>query len=315
MPGLIGWLTGRSAESSQETPPASSPANVQDLSNISASAEAALEAHNILRGFGAGETRTVAVDQVSIKLHRKELALLMGPSGSGKSTLLAVISGLLHPESGGVMALGQDLWSKSALELEGFRLAHCSYIFQGCNLFPALTGRQQLELVLRWGEGAGAADARQRADDMLAQLGLAKKGHLRPAALSGGEKQRVAIARALVKEPSFLFADEPTSALDWENGHQVVELLHRAAHERGAMVLVVTHDARLLPYADRVFHMEDGRLISEETPKKASHGASKRHAQPAAAISSRPPALPPQPAFRSTNSRVNLGTFLQDAPT
>jgi putative ABC transport system ATP-binding protein len=103
---------------------------------------------------------------------------------------------------------------------------------------------------------------------MLEQLGLGKKSHLRPAQLSGGEKQRVAIARALVKRPVLLFADEPTSALDWENGQQVVELLHKAARERGAMVLVVTHDARLLPYADRVLHMEDGRMISEEEPKK-----------------------------------------------
>jgi putative ABC transport system ATP-binding protein len=157
--------------------------------------------------------------------------------------------------------------------MEKFRLKWCSYIFQGCNLFPALTARQQLELVLRWGVGVGGREARDRSMEMLEALGLAKKAHLRPAQLSGGEKQRVAIARALVKQPELLFADEPTSALDWENGQSVIELLHKAAHERGAMVLVVTHDHRLMPYADRVLHMEDGYMVNEETgPRKAGPG-------------------------------------------
>jgi putative ABC transport system ATP-binding protein len=231
-----------------------------------------LEARNLSKGFGQGETRSLAVQGVSLPLHRGELALLMGPSGSGKSTLLAMISGLLRPDSGKVLALKEDLWDRSQVDLERFRLNHCSYIFQGCNLFPALTARQQLELVLRWGEGVSGSEARSRSQDMLNQLGLAKKGHLRPAQLSGGEKQRVAIARALVKQPQLLFADEPTSALDWENGQGVIDLLHKAAHDRGAMVLVVTHDARLMAYADQVYHMEDGRLVSENNPpRSASH--------------------------------------------
>lgn len=304
MPGLLGWLTRRSPSSRLETA-RSSATHRGALVPPVRTTPLALEAHDLVRSFGDGETRTVAVANVSLKLHKNELALLMGPSGSGKSTLLAIISGLLQPEDGKVLALGDDLWKKSGLEMERFRLKHCSYIFQGCNLFPALTARQQLELVVRWGEGASGSEARQRAQDMLAQLGLAKKGHLRPAALSGGEKQRVAIARALVKQPSFLFADEPTSALDWENGQQVVELLHRAAHERGAMVLVVTHDARLLPYADRVFHMEDGQLASEETPKKPAV------AKPAAHPTILPMSKPPVAA--GANFRINLGAFLKDA--
>jgi putative ABC transport system ATP-binding protein len=236
-----------------------------------------LEARNLTKGFGQGETRSLAVQGASLPLHRGELALLMGPSGSGKSTLLAMISGLLRPDSGKVLALNEDLWDRSQLELERFRLLHCSYIFQGCNLFPALTARQQLELVLRWGEGLSSSEARARAQDMLQQLGLAKKGHLRPAQLSGGEKQRVAIARALVKQPQLLFADEPTSALDWENGQIVIDLLHKAAHDRGAMVLVVSHDARLKAYADRVHHMEDGRLATEDG---VSHPAHEPHLLP-----------------------------------
>src|SRR4051812_32418999 len=163
-----------------------------------------LEGVGLIRSFGSGEGKTVALNDVSIDLRRGELNLLMGPSGSGKSTLLAVISALLRPDAGQVRALGRDLWRMPDGDLERFRLRHCSYIFQGYNLFPALTARQQLEVVLRWGENASGRDARRRADRALGQLGLGKKLHLRPAQLSGGEKQRVAIARALVKDPTFL---------------------------------------------------------------------------------------------------------------
>lgn len=219
-----------------------------------------LSASGLTQSFGTGETRAFALQGVSVDLFPGQLNLLMGPSGSGKSTLLAVLSGLLRPEGGGVRAMGQDLWGMSDDEMERFRLRHCSYIFQGCNLFPALTAREQLEIVLRWGEGCSHREARKRAEHVLGQLGLAKKMHLRPAQLSGGEKQRVAIGRALVKDPTFVFADEPTSALDWENGQQVIRLLTESARLRGAMVLVVTHDPRLVPFADRVFEMADGKL-------------------------------------------------------
>jgi len=222
-----------------------------------------LEGTALVKSFGEGETRSVAVRSVSLQLYSGHLNLLMGPSGSGKSTLLALISGLMRPDEGTVTALGRDLWKMSEQEMEEFRLEHCSYIFQGYNLFPALTARQQLEVVLRWGEGISLSAARERADAVLAQLGMSKKSHLRPAQLSGGEKQRVAIGRALVKQPAFIFADEPTSALDWENGQQVVEMLSRAAREHGTTVLVVTHDERLLPFADRIFHLNDGRLVED----------------------------------------------------
>jgi len=119
-------------------------------------------------------------------------------------------------------------------------------------------------MVLRWGEGASGREARKRSDEMLALLGLAKKARLRPAELSGGEKQRVAIGRALIKNPQFLFADEPTSALDWAHGEQVVELLRNAAHERGATILVVAHDSRIIPFVDRVYYLEDGCLRDPE---------------------------------------------------
>jgi putative ABC transport system ATP-binding protein len=219
-----------------------------------------LRGRHLTRTFGDGETETTALCDVSLDLYGGQIALLMGPSGSGKSTLLAVLSGLLHPTAGEVLALGEDLWKMSERKRERFRLRHAGFIFQGYNLFPALTARQQLEMVLRWGEGASAREARRRSDEMLTLLGLAKKASLRPAELSGGEKQRVAIGRALIKNPEFLFADEPTSALDWAHGEQVIEQLRNAAHERSATILVVAHDSRIIPFVDRVYYLEDGSL-------------------------------------------------------
>jgi putative ABC transport system ATP-binding protein len=218
----------------------------------------------LTRSFGTGDVKTVALHEVSLDLYRGQMALLMGPSGSGKSTLLAVLSALLRPDSGQVFALGEDLGKMSERDREQFRRRHCGFIFQGYNLFPALSAREQLEMVLRWGTGESGREARRRAAQMLDLLGLDKKRTLRPANLSGGEKQRVAIGRALVKEPDFCFADEPTSALDWANGERVIELLRSAAHDRGAMVLIVSHDPRILSHADRVLHLEDGFLRESE---------------------------------------------------
>jgi putative ABC transport system ATP-binding protein len=214
--------------------------------------------------------RLAALKDVSIDLFPGQLALLMGPSGSGKSTLLAILSGLLEPDSGQVLAEDEgelrDVWAMSPKQREDFRLRHAGFIFQGYNLFPALTARQQLEIVLKWGGWASGGEARRRGDEMLDKLGLRPNRHKKPGQLSGGEKQRVAIGRALVKNPTFLFADEPTSALDWENGQKVIELLRDAAHERGASILVVSHDHRIVPYVDVSYHLEDGHLEERELP-------------------------------------------------
>jgi putative ABC transport system ATP-binding protein len=193
-----------------------------------------------------------------------EMVLVMGPSGSGKSTLLAAASGLMAPEGGQVLALGEDLWRLSPFARKSFRQRNFGFIFQGYNLFPALTARQQLEIVLRWGEAVPARVARSRADEMLELLGLGGRKKLRPMQLSGGEKQRVAVGRALVKAPKIIFADEPTSALDWKHGKQVVELLVKAARSQGSSIFIVSHDSRIVSYADRVLHLQDGGLTVEE---------------------------------------------------
>src|SRR5262249_3921596 len=212
-----------------------------------------------------GDARVVALDDVSLELRPGEFSLLMGPSGSGKSTLLAVLSGLVPPDSGQVVALGQKVWAMSDLKREEFRRRSTGFIFQGCNLFPALTVREQLEMVLLWAVGTPAPEAERQVESMLDLLGLAEKADRVPEQLSGGEKQRVAIARALIKDPQLIFADEPTSALDWQRGRQIVELLQESARERGAVLVVVSHDHRIVPYADRVLHLTDGRLDQEET--------------------------------------------------
>ncbi len=220
-----------------------------------------LRAWDLTRTFGSGDTLTVALKNVSLQLEPGQFVLLMGPSGSGKSTLLAILSGLLHPDSGTVESMGQDIWQMTERQRERFRLKYCGFIFQGYNLFPALTARQQLEMVLRWGEGTSGSEARRRSHEMLDLLGLGKKAKLRPQQLSGGEKQRVAIGRALIKNPTLCFADEPTAALDWKHGEQVIELLRAAAHDRNATVLAVAHDSRIIPHADRVLHLQDGKLV------------------------------------------------------
>ena len=225
-----------------------------------ASAKSTLEARHLVRSFGDGETKTTVLHDVSLDLYGGEVTLLMGPSGSGKSTLLAVMSGLMRPDSGEVIALGQRLWQMSEGEQRRFRLRHCGFIFQGFNLFPSLTPREQLEMVLRWGEGTSHRDAERRVEEALVRLSLGQRGDLTTDQLSGGEKQRVAIARALLKDPTFCFADEPTSSLDWGHGEQVIQLLQAAARERGATIFIVAHDARIVPYADRVYHLDDGRL-------------------------------------------------------
>jgi putative ABC transport system ATP-binding protein len=203
--------------------------------------ELTLQGRNLLRTFGKGKNEITAVNDVSLELYRGKVSMLMGPSGSGKSTLLAILSGLLPPNKGDVIALGRNLWELSETERRRFRQQQYGFIFQGFNLLPALNARQQLEIVLRWGDGASAKEARQRSEEMLNLLGLEQKHHLLPEELSGGEKQRVAIGRALIKKPSYCFADE-------------------AAHRQSATVLIVAHDPRIVPFMDRVWNLRDGCL-------------------------------------------------------
>ncbi|MFZ5669206.1 MAG: ABC transporter ATP-binding protein [Pseudomonadota bacterium] len=224
----------------------------------------AVEAKALVKRFKSGKSFIEVLKQVDFDARHGDLTMVMGPSGSGKSTLIAALSGLLRPEEGRVDALDvDDLWKLSPGRIDRFRLDHCGFIFQGFNLFPALTALQQVTTVLKY-QGLTPVQARKRAIAALGEVGLGPRLHQRPSELSGGEKQRVAIARALAKDPHILFADEPTSALDGENGQVVIRLLRRAATEHGAAVICVTHDPRLEAWADRVIKLEDGQIIADE---------------------------------------------------
>ncbi len=221
-----------------------------------------LVARNVTRSFSSGRLTTTVLNDLSLSVEAGELTLISGPSGCGKSTLLSILSGLQTVDSGSVHALGQrlDTLDKHALEL--FRLQHTGFVFQGFNLFPALTAYEQVALPLGY-MGMGRDKARRLAREALAEVGMAPRMDLRPIELSGGEKQRVAIARALAKQPDLLFADEPTSALDAANGQMVIEMLHRIARRHGTTVLCVSHDPRLIGHADRLLSMEDGRILED----------------------------------------------------
>ncbi|HEX3405750.1 MAG TPA: ABC transporter ATP-binding protein [Caulobacteraceae bacterium] len=229
---------------------------------------AAVSARGLVKRFKTGRTHATVLREVYFEAEAGHVTMVMGPSGSGKSTLIAALSGLLRPDSGKVAVLGQELWRLPAGKIDRFRLDHCGFIFQGFNLFPALTAYEQVAAVLRY-KGLRPKLARERAIEALTEVGLAPRMRQRPSELSGGEKQRVAIARALAKAPSLVFADEPTSALDGESGQMVVRLLRRAATDHGAAVICVTHDPRLEAYADRVVRIEDGQVLSDQPTRRA----------------------------------------------
>ena len=230
----------------------------------------AIRATGLSKRFKTGRTYIEVLKSVDFDARHGDLTMVMGPSGSGKSTLVACLSGLLRPDEGQVSALGQDLWGMKTGRIDRFRLDHCGFIFQGFNLFSALTALEQVTTVLKH-TGLDRDEARKRACTALEEVGLGHRLNQRPAELSGGEKQRVAIARALAKAPRLLFANEPTSALDGENGQIVIRLLQRAAKEHGAAVICVTHDTRLEAYADRIIHIEDGEILDDRrtTPDAA----------------------------------------------
>ncbi|MDP3855856.1 ABC transporter ATP-binding protein [Phenylobacterium sp.] len=229
----------------------------------------AIQGTGLVKRFKTGRTHIEVLKSVDFSARHGEMTMVMGPSGSGKSTLVAALSGLLKPDAGQVTAMGEDLWSLRPGKIDKFRLDNCGFIFQGFNLFGALSALQQVTTILKY-KGFSPGEARDRAAVALTEVGLGARLNQRPSELSGGEKQRVAIARALAKEPRLLFADEPTSALDGENGQIVIKLLQRAAKEHGAAVICVTHDPRLEAYADRIIHIEDGLILDDRRTDHAT---------------------------------------------
>jgi putative ABC transport system ATP-binding protein len=222
-----------------------------------------LSLERVSKIYGEGAGAVAAVVDVDLDLNAGEFTLLVGPSGSGKTTLLMMMGCLLRPSSGTVSVGGVEVSALPEAALPAIRLRHLGYIFQGFNLFPALTASENVEVALDL-KGVRGRAAREAAARHLGRIGLDHRLEHRPEDLSGGEKQRVAIARALAAEPPVILADEPTASLDGGTGHRVTELLRQLAREEGRTVFVVTHDPRILDLADRVLHMEDGRIVKDE---------------------------------------------------
>jgi putative ABC transport system ATP-binding protein len=218
-----------------------------------------IQACDIEMVFQNGNQSFRALKGVSLDVRDGDVHLLMGPSGSGKTTLLSILGGILTPTSGHVYLLGEDITQMRRSQLAYFRLHHLGFIFQGFNLFSALTAAENVALALTM-KGWKPNAAKKESVKLLEQVGLGNKRNALPNNLSGGQKQRVAIARALAGNPKIIMADEPTAALDSKSGHGVIELLRRLAKEDGTTVLMVTHDPRIVDMADRVTYLEDGQI-------------------------------------------------------
>jgi putative ABC transport system ATP-binding protein len=228
--------------------------------------ESVIDAVDVAKFLGHGAGRVQALKGVNLTLRGGELVLLMGPSGSGKTTLLSILGCLMTPTSGVVRVRGRPIADLDPEALAMIRRNHIGFIFQSYHLFPTLTAEDNVRLAL---DVRGERSQREAARDVLGMVGLAHKTKAFPRELSGGEQQRVAIARAIVGKASAILADEPTGALDAQNGQAVMTLLAGIARDQSRGVLVVTHDPRILPFASRIVHIEDGRIVGEKTGSEA----------------------------------------------
>jgi putative ABC transport system ATP-binding protein len=224
----------------------------------------AIRASQLVKWFGEGRARTLAIDHAGLEARYGEMLFIVGPSGSGKTTLLSIISGILRPDEGTVIVKETDIWRLDKDELAEFRLRTIGFVFQDYHLFPRLTTAENVAIPLilqkvEWGK------ALIEAERYLEVVGLADRAGLAPVKLSGGEQQRVAIARAIISQPEILVLDEPTASLDGETGKRILSFVHDHILSEQRCILIVTHDARIFEYADRILHMEDGRITGTVT--------------------------------------------------
>ena len=219
----------------------------------------AIQASGLVKWFGEGEAKTMALREVSLEAQFGEMVYVVGPSGSGKTTLLSVLTGILKPNAGKVLLEGTDIWGLSSDQLADFRLGKIGFVFQDYHLFPRLTTAENaaIPLILRrkpWNE------AIQEAVKYLDVVGLKNRAELPPVKLSGGEQQRVAIARAIASQPDILIMDEPTASLDGDTGVAILSFVQQNVLSKDRCIVVVTHDDRIYEFATRILNMEDGRL-------------------------------------------------------
>jgi len=217
----------------------------------------AIVAVGLTKYFGEGAAHMTAVNSVSFVAHFGEMVFIVGPSGSGKTTFLSMISGILRPDAGSVSIKGEDIWSLSKDQLADFRLNTIGFVFQDYHLFPRLTTAENIAIpqILKqrdWDESIAEAEK------YLSVVGLTGRGAILPVKLSGGEQQRVAIARSIIGGPEILILDEPTASLDGDTGRMIIAFVKEKILNAQRCILIVTHDARINEYADRIVHMEDG---------------------------------------------------------
>jgi len=224
---------------------------------------------NLIKDYGSGESRVRALRGVDLDIAPGELTLLVGPSGCGKTTLISILACTLDPTGGDVSVLGVDLKGLSKREKAAFRAKNVGFVFQQFNLLPALTAVENVAVPLVI-NGHSKAAAVARATEVLKAVGLGDRTQSLPSQLSGGQQQRVAIARALVHNPRLLVADEPTSAIDARTGQAIMELIRQVAVQPDRLAVVVTHDARVFGFADRIITLEDGRVAAAKPAERVA---------------------------------------------
>ncbi len=233
------------------------------LTSNSPLSQTAIAVQGLDHFFGTGDLKKQVLFEINLSIARGEIVILTGPSGSGKTTLLSLMGGLRSPQSGSLKILDAELVGASKLTaLESRR--QCGYIFQAHNLHSSLTAIENVMMGLEVQGTYLRSERRDRATQILEEVGLDQRMAYYPENLSGGQKQRVAIARALVSHPKIVLADEPTAALDKQSGRDVVTLMQKLAKEQGCTILMVTHDNRILDVADRIVYMEDGKLVTTD---------------------------------------------------
>ncbi|MBS0185754.1 MAG: ABC transporter ATP-binding protein [Proteobacteria bacterium] len=228
----------------------------------------AVSCKNLIKKFGNGANEITVLQGINLEVRDGELLILAGPSGCGKTTLISIIAGILTQTSGICEVYNQNIHDLSPLALCAFRSKVIGFVFQSYNLLPTLTAAENVGLPLMI-QGMGHYEATNLGKEMLKKVGLEDWVDAYSSTLSGGQQQRVAIARALIHNPRLIVCDEPTSALDSENGHLVMTLLKDLAMREKCALIVVTHDARIYSFADRIAKMEDGRILKIVSPHEA----------------------------------------------
>ena len=227
----------------------------------------AIDAADVTKAYGKGENRVIALAGADLRVPYGELVMLVGPSGCGKTTFISILAGLLARDAGSCNVLGVDPQALRNGPRTAWRGRNVGFVFQQFNLVPTVTAHENVAIPLLI-QGTSRAEAMDRAGEMLRKVGLGGRERSLPLEMSGGQQQRVAIARALATNPRLLVCDEPTSALDGATGQSVMELIARVAHEDGHAVVVITHDERIFRFANRIIHMDDGRVTRTEVPPK-----------------------------------------------